>query len=273
VVQDDLDGGGKLLGLGNSASGNSSSYDRHIYMSPEGRITFGVYPNAVRTVSSTEGYNDGQWHHVVATLSSQGMALYLDGRKVGEDTSTVSGQAFRGYWRIGGDTISGWPDAGSGTTFHGDLDDVAIYPGALTSVQVRDHYTKSGRSLDVSEPTDAYGKSVWQDEPTFFWRLDEMSGTSVADASGNAVTGDYSGAPTLGVDSPVAGTGNTAVTFDGSNDTASTARSFTNPGTFSLEAWFNTTSTSGARSSGSGTVGQGCPRATTDTSTWTRTVM
>ncbi|WP_449062595.1 LamG-like jellyroll fold domain-containing protein, partial [Planomonospora algeriensis] len=71
--------GGKIVGYGNAATGNSSSYDRHVYMDNSGRIWFGVYPNAVRTVNSTASYNDGQWHHVVATQGSGGIALYVDG--------------------------------------------------------------------------------------------------------------------------------------------------------------------------------------------------
>ena len=62
--------GGKIVGFGDQQTGNSSSYDRHIYMDAAGRIWFGVYNNAVYTVNSKVGYNDGQWHQVVATLGA-----------------------------------------------------------------------------------------------------------------------------------------------------------------------------------------------------------
>ena len=75
--------GGKIVGFGGSSTGSSGSYDRHVYMDNSGRITFGVYPNAVKTVRSTSSYNDGQWHHVAASLSPAGMQLSLDGLKVG----------------------------------------------------------------------------------------------------------------------------------------------------------------------------------------------
>ena len=45
--------GGKLIGYGNSSSGSSSSYDRHVYMRNDGRLTFGTHPGTVRTVTST----------------------------------------------------------------------------------------------------------------------------------------------------------------------------------------------------------------------------
>lgn len=50
------------------SDGNSSNYDRHIYMQNNGKLTFGVYPDAVKTVTSAQSYNDGQYHHVVAQL-------------------------------------------------------------------------------------------------------------------------------------------------------------------------------------------------------------
>lgn len=58
--------GGKILGFGNSSSGASSSYDRHLYLGNSGQLHFGVYPATTRVVSSPGTYRDGQWHHVSA---------------------------------------------------------------------------------------------------------------------------------------------------------------------------------------------------------------
>jgi hypothetical protein len=62
-------------------------------------------------------------------------------------------------------------------------------------------------------PTD-YPSVVLSDNPTAYWRLDEASGTSAADASGNANTGIYENGPTLGAPGLIGG-GDTAVSFDG----------------------------------------------------------
>ncbi len=51
--------GGKIVGFGNSATGNSGNYDRHLYLDGSGRVTFGVHPGGVRTLESGTGYNDG----------------------------------------------------------------------------------------------------------------------------------------------------------------------------------------------------------------------
>lgn len=142
--------GGKILGFGGSTSGQSSSYDRHVYMTNGGQLVFGAYPGAVRTVRSTKAYNDGEWHHVVAQLSSAGMALFVDGLKVGGDPSTTSAEGYSGYWRVGGDNLNAWPDQPTSSFINGTIDDVAIYPTAISAAQIRDHYTKSGRTLPAA---------------------------------------------------------------------------------------------------------------------------
>ena len=67
--------GGKIVGFGNSTAGTSNNYDRHIYMSNSGQLTFGVYTGGTRTITTSTAYNDGQWHHVVGTLGAAGMTL------------------------------------------------------------------------------------------------------------------------------------------------------------------------------------------------------
>jgi PKD repeat protein len=129
--------GGKLIGFGDKASGWSSNYDRHVYMDTSGRLVFGVHPGVGRTVSSAKAYNDGKWHHVVASLSSAGMVLYVDGAAVASRTDTTSAQKYNGYWRVGGD--SGW--SGGGTWFNGHLDEVAVYGKALSADRVANHHS------------------------------------------------------------------------------------------------------------------------------------
>ena len=249
--------GGKILGFGNNPSGNSNNYDRHVYMSNDGRLTFGVHPGGVRVVSTADAYNNGDWHHVVATLSSGGMQLYVDGLLEGFDPGTTAGQGgFTGYWRVGGDNLGGWPNGPTSHYLAGTIDDVAIYPTALSSAKIRDHYTKSGRTVNLPvAPSDAYGKQVYGDEPLFYWRLNEASGTTVADASPNRTPGNVFGGVTLGSGSTVAP--GTAATFNGANGTLSSARTYGNPTAYSEEIWFNTTTGNGGKLIGFGDQREG----------------
>ncbi len=132
--------GGKLIGFGNSRTGTSSSYDRHIYMTNDGRLVFGAWTGSAATVTSAGSYNDGGYHHVVGTLGGGGMALYVDGTLVGTNPNTIA-QAYSGFWRVGGDNLSGWPDQPSSGYFNGTVDEAAVYSTALTAGQVSDHFT------------------------------------------------------------------------------------------------------------------------------------
>ena len=142
--------GGMLIGFGNNQTGESGTYDRHIYMMNDGQIVFGVWNNAMETIESPDVYNDGSWHYVVATLSASGMALYVDGQQIGTNTNTGA-QDYTGYWRVGGDNLTGWSldpyrHNSQGLTepasyyFRGTMADVAVYPYALSARQTAAHY-------------------------------------------------------------------------------------------------------------------------------------
>ncbi|HET7901327.1 MAG TPA: Ig-like domain-containing protein, partial [Candidatus Nanopelagicales bacterium] len=250
--------GGKIVGFGNRAagldfSGNpavSSNYDKHVYMTNDGRIVFGVYNGGFDTLYSPTALNDGQWHHVVATQGAAGMALYVDATRVGRNGVTTN-QAYDGYWRVGGDNLGAWPDQPSSNFFAGTIADVAVYPTAITTTQVRAHWTASGRvAPPIVTPSDAYGQAVYADEPLQYWRLDETSGTTLADASNNGATGLVQGSATLGVPGALGATGK-AVSLDGSSYLTS-ASATSSPTAFSLEMWFSTTTTTGGKLIGFG---------------------
>lgn len=245
--------GGKILGFGDAATGDSGSYDRHVYMTNTGKIIFGVYPGGVRTVESSKSYNDGAWHYIVATLSSAGMVLYVDGLKVGSRQDTTSAQSYVGYWRVGGDNLNGWPEQPSSNYFAGDIDDVAIYPSALGAATVRAHYLSAGGTIPGSTaPSDSYGKAVYNAEPDLYWRLAETIGTTANDASPNQQLGTYDGGVTQGGDSGVGVAGDSSATFDGSTGAVASVNQFTNPTTYAEEFWFKTTTNLGGKLMGFG---------------------
>ena len=176
--------GGKIIGFGSSrTSTTSSSYDRHIYLDRSGYLNFGVYPGAERVLRSTARVNDGEYHHVVATLGPDGMALYIDGDLVASRADTTSAQTYDGYWRLGGDSTWG----NSGTWFSGWIDEPAIYPAALTATQVANHYVAAttGQVVNVV-PTASFGQT------TDFLTV-SVDGTASTDADGSvaAYTWDF----------------------------------------------------------------------------------
>ena len=162
--------GGKIVGYGRSSTGDSGSYDRHVYMTNDGRLVYGNYDGSTRTVSSSASYNDNKWHHVVATQGDSGMSLYVDGASVGTLPTAKTAEGYTGYWRVGGDNLNGWPDQPSTSYFSGDIDEVAVYPAALSSSQAANHYAL-GQGL--STPTADFGVTT-QGYSAFF----DASGSS-----------------------------------------------------------------------------------------------
>ena len=246
--------GGKIIGYGDSQLGQSGNYDRHVYLDDAGHIVYGVYSGGVRTVQSAGTYNDGQWHQVAAQLSPAGMVLYVDGIKVGGAASVTTGQPYAGRWRVGGESLGGWTNQPSSNFLAGSIDEVAVYPTALSAVQIRDHYTKSGRTVQIpAAPTDSYGKAVYTDDPTLYWRLDDATGPVAKDSSPNAQNGRYAGGVTYGQASPVTGANGKGVAFNGTeNTTLASENAVDNPTVYTEELWFKTTTTNGGKLIGFG---------------------
>jgi PKD repeat protein len=241
--------GGLLMGF--LSTTYSTFRDRVLYLDQAGHLWFGVAPSSPVAISSGAAYNDGNWHYAVAELSGAGLALYVDGVKVAGNTAVTQGWAMDGFWRLGGDTLTGWPNA-PGNFYGGALDEPAVYPYALSAAQIQQHYLDSGRSLSTpTAPSDAYGQRVFNDNPALYWRLDDAGGPTVADASGNNVTGQAAGGLSYGTASPVTTVGR-AVTFNGSTGVIGSRNTYSNPSGYAEEAWFQTASTSGGEIIGFG---------------------
>jgi signal peptidase I len=135
--------GGRILGFGNaSGTTGSTTVDRQLYLGTTGKAYFGV-GTAKTVVASTTAINNGAWHYLVGTYTSgtNGMKLYVDGTLQGSATATPV--TLTGYWRAGAESMTGWT-ANPGQYFDGTLDELAVYPTALTATQVQAHETASG---------------------------------------------------------------------------------------------------------------------------------
>jgi signal peptidase I len=137
--------GGQLIGFGDLASGTSNVADRRIWMTTAGVLNFSIRQNnTVRTLSTPAAYRDGNWHHAVATLSSSGMRLYVDGAlRASNNRNTAyhyNPYGSDGFWRVGGDTTTGMAGV-LDATLVSNIDNAAVYATtALTATQVTAHY-------------------------------------------------------------------------------------------------------------------------------------
>lgn len=243
----------RMLGLSGIPTMSNGSYDRLLYIDENGRIVFGTHGSGKQYTKSPSGtsYADGNWHHVVATLSSTaGTAIYVDGLKVASSSTITSGDNSGGIWKVGCGDLSGWSDANgngmsSSSYFTGQLQYAAVYHTALTAAQVTAHYV-AGIGIGST-----CRSAIAKPGNLFLGYAMGTSSTSETDLSSNGYAGSYLTTPnlysiSLGCpgDAPRA-----AVNFDGSSQCleSPSASVVTNPSTFSLEAWFRTTSTTPAR--------------------------
>jgi hypothetical protein len=124
------------------------------------------------TVWGSTSVNDGQWHHVagVYDYSASRVYLYVDGSTDGPNSVRI------GYGDIstnGFNVCIGENAQMRGRYWNGLIDDVRIYPIALTATQILSMANLKPPSISM----------------VAHWRLNESTGTIANDSSGNSHTG------------------------------------------------------------------------------------
>jgi hypothetical protein len=156
----------------------------------------------------------GVWYHAAGTFDGTLAQIYVNGQAVGSQRSgylAYTGQSLR----IGNNPIAElW--------FNGVIDEVKIYNRALSAAEILGEYTSQSSGL------------------VGYWSLDEGSGATAYDSSGNSNDGTVNGA--LWTVGKVGG----ALSFDGVNDyvDCGTGSSLMPTSAITVEAWFNTNSVS-----------------------------
>lgn len=142
---------------------------------------------------TTDTVTDGNWHFVVATYSGNssatGIKVYIDG--VQKDTTNTGGGSFgtrsilnNQTPRIGGNALGG--------SFTGSIDEPLVFAKVLSGAEITALYNSGvGVRGDIANApfTTSFRGG---------WHLDEASGTSAADFSGNSNTGTLTNGPTWG---------------------------------------------------------------------------
>jgi hypothetical protein len=121
--------------------------------------------------------------------------------------------------------------------------------------------SNAGSSL-AAAPFYTCRSAVLASAPAIYYRLDETSGSSAADSSGNGRTGTYQGSVTKGVGRACSDDAGSAVTLNGSSGYISTPTAMAGPNVFTVQTWFKTTTNRGGR-----LIGFGNSRTGTSTST------
>ncbi|MDD5750129.1 MAG: LamG domain-containing protein [Candidatus Pacebacteria bacterium] len=196
-------------------------------------------------VYNSTNFPSGVWVHLSVTYDGSNVRFYKNGALVSTVAQTVSAAGDAQPFSIG--RTGGY----NGGYFSGSIDDVRIYNYARNADQVRQDYNAGKalyagpRAVDCeSNPADCVNKGL-----VAYWDLDEMSGQTAKDKTGN------NNNATLGANSSPAGddptwsrgiqplsggkTGGGGLYFDGSNDYAvvSDADSLRGMSELTVSAW------------------------------------
>jgi hypothetical protein len=207
---------GALIGTGVTSSGSQNGFD--IVLSGANQIT--LVEDTSRSWSATTPYSveDGNWHQIVVTYAAGASAafIYLDGQQIADLTIGTMNVITPGNgFLVGADD--------QGSTFPGSLDEVSVYPSALTATDIAAHWRTANNASCPSATAAGYGGAVVADSPLVYFPFSEGAGRYVADHSGNCRPGAVNGSATWGSGS-LAGSG------DGSLTAASGSSSATLPG-------------------------------------------
>jgi PKD repeat protein len=173
--------GGELMGFASTRT-QSGAVGRQLYMNAAGLVQYTPFA-AAKTITSPSNvaYNDGRWHHAVATTGPGGSALYLDGKLVRSLATATEAQAFEGYWHVGGYTLTGMPGSRTSTFYTGSLDNVAVYPKVLDPATVAAHFAAVAAKPANTAPTAAFTSTVQN-------LTVGLDGSTSSDADGKIVT-------------------------------------------------------------------------------------
>lgn len=191
--------GGKLIGIGGNQTGSNATQDRNLYMNDSGQLYYGVYSSSAVTINTPAGtaYNDGLWHHVIVTDGpTNGMRLYVDGTLQASTATYTTPQQISEYWRIGGDSLQGWPGRPSNDYFVGVLDDIAIYNHELSASEIASNdmnLYKFSSSYCANNPITINAQS-WPGSPAYSWvdnANSSLTGTGSQVTFSKATTTNY----------------------------------------------------------------------------------
>ncbi|MDA2936242.1 DUF2341 domain-containing protein [Patescibacteria group bacterium AH-259-L05] len=204
--------------------------------------------------STTEDWNDivavtsYQWNHVAYTWNGTNIKFYLNGKEYSNSCSglvTPTGTVVSigaPPWSLGGSPTDSW---------NGTIDEAKVYNYTLSSYEILKEYNLGKVSMLGTGGTDSSATPTHTDVSKHFppgdisnglvgrWKMDEGTGTTTADASGNGNTGTITGAAWT------SGKYSNALDFDGTNDHVQAPLATTQIDNWTIMAWAKSDTTTG----------------------------
>lgn len=228
----------RIVGKGDS-NANRRNYGVWEPGGADGRLLFQQYNSGGASVLNFQANTStpaNVWTHVVATVSGNAAAIYINGSLDATATRTGAPGTNADPLMIGHGQLHTW--------FPGYVDEVAVYNHALTAAQVRGHFDAR---LGLSP---SYPSAVLEDGANAYYRFDDPSSASGSPAGDSADSNPatYRGNVILGPGAPYFG-GSQAARFNGTTSYlnlptapfgAYPTSGNTNAYSLSFETWFQT---------------------------------
>ena len=122
--------------LGKPGDGASQNENYAVWLTPSNKYTAYFGDGEPYVAVQTPTITDTNWHYVVATNDGSTARIYLDGVLVQSAPMTLRLTANAGLLNIGRANNNSF-------FFNGWLDEVALYPSALTGTTIQSHYTQA----------------------------------------------------------------------------------------------------------------------------------
>ena len=201
-----------------------------IYWDVAGGVSGGVH--RIQKTESDPTKWEGGWNHYVFTKSGTSSKIYQNGALWHSGTTSASiGSITKAFIGTG---VAG------GNPYAGQIDDFAIWDEELSSGDINAIFTGA---MTPGNWAKASNQVVLADNPLAYWRLDETSGPTLADASGNN-NNMTAGGTVIFAQPGATADGNASLGYSSSSSTsvASTVTGLRE--NFSVEFWINPDSTS-----------------------------
>lgn len=202
------------------SAGSTDTQYWSVAINASSKLEFRVDLISSATYISTNTISQNTWHHIVVTKQgddTNNVKFYIDG--VLDATASAGSLVMPMGTRGIGTRMEGPTEY-----FQGGIDDLRIYNRALS-------------------PSEISGLYNWGPAPAAYWHMNEGTGTSIGDTSGNGNTSSAFGGDTTWA----AGKFGSGLTFDGTDDvvripeTSSTDIGATTD-SFTVSAWFTNAS-------------------------------
>lgn len=198
---------------------NQTTYPFHAQVNSDGTIQLN---RDGTSIDSSSIVDDDKWHHIVITddRTNDQVTFYIDGVIDKQTSYTPSPSSGDGNFTLARESDGG---------YDGLLDEPAVYSSVLSQSRVRAHYYWG---------LSRYAGEVMDDGPVAYWRLEETSGSTIADETTNSHDGTVTGA---GLNTT--GKVGSAISYDGTDDYSdhTTLGAFGQSPDQTWECWIRTT--------------------------------